>query len=144
MTDTRGIEVRAGLTIPEDELTESFQTSGGPGGQHANRSATGVALTWDYAQSAVLSDEQKAQLAANLGSRGEGGTLRVVADKSRSQWRNRSLARSRTAELVKEALKPPPKPRRPTKPSRAAQRRRFEEKKRRSEKKRLRGRPDDS
>ena len=142
MADPNGIEVSSRLTIPESELTETFQTSGGPGGQHANRSATGVALSWPYAASDVITPAQKTRLATNLGSRGEGGSLRVVADKSRSQWRNRSLARSRMAELVAAALRPAPAPRRRTKPSRASQQRRIDAKKRRGRTKRLRGRPD--
>ncbi|NND03777.1 MAG: aminoacyl-tRNA hydrolase [Acidimicrobiia bacterium] len=142
MADPNGITVSSQLTIPEDELTETFQTSGGPGGQHANRSATGVSLSWIYADSAVISGADKHRLAVNLGSRGDGGAIRVVADKSRSQWRNRSIARTRMAELVAEAIKPPPKPRRSTKPSRASQQRRIDAKKRRARTKKLRGRPD--
>ncbi len=142
MAEPNGIEVTAHLTIPENELTETFQTSGGPGGQHANRSATGVAMSWVYSESSVLSDADKQRIAANLGARAEGGAIRVVADKSRSQWRNRSLARVRLAELVAGALKPPPKVRRRTKPSKASQQRRLDEKKQRGQTKRLRNRPD--
>lgn len=134
------LKVSERLTIPAEELTETFQTSGGPGGQHANRSATGVALSWHYAASNALNDGEKARLSAALGARGEGGALRVVADKSRSQWRNRNLARSRLADLVTTSLKPP-KPRRATKPSRSAKKRRVDEKKRRSQTKSLRQKP---
>jgi len=142
MAESSGVEVTPRLTIPEDELTETFQTSGGPGGQHANRSSTGVALSWIYAESSVLTESEKTRLAAGLGSRGDNGAVRVVADKSRSQWRNRSLARARLAELVAEALKRPPARRRRTKPSRSAQQRRIDEKKKRAQTKRLRGRPE--
>jgi len=67
----------------------------------------------------------------------------VVVDESRSQFRNRQIARRRLADLLAEAAKPPAQPRRATKPSRSARRRRMEEKKRRGDVKRLRGRPDD-
>jgi len=137
----RGITVNENVTIPEEELTETFQTSGGPGGQHANRSATGVALAWNWEASQAIDDAAKARLATALGSRGSGGALRVVADKSRSQWRNRSLARSRLADLVATSLRPP-KTRRPTKPTRASKKRRTDAKKQRSTTKALRKPPD--
>jgi len=138
---TGDLRVTSQLTIPADELQLSFQTSGGPGGQHANRSATGVTLIWPYASSSVLSDSQRSRLTTGLGPRGEGGAVRVVADKSRSQWRNRSLARTRLAELVRAALVQQT-PRRPTKPSRAARTRRMDGKRRRGETKTLRRRPE--
>lgn len=135
-----GIKVSDRLTIPEDELTETFQASGGPGGQHANRSSTGVALSWNFAASTAIDESSKARLVTGLGARGAGGAIRVVADKSRSQWRNRSIARSRLADLVAAALKPP-KTRRPTKPSKASKRRRADKKKQRSATKALRKPP---
>lgn len=129
------------LTIPESELEVSFQTSGGPGGQHANRSATGVALVWHYGASEALAASEKARLTEGLGSRGRGGSIRVVADNSRSQWRNRSQARAQLAELLRAALVVRT-PRKPTKPSRTARRRRLEAKRRRGDAKRLRRRPE--
>ena len=135
------LRIDSRLTIPEGELQVSFQTSGGPGGQHANRSATGVTLVWDYENSSALDERRRNLLRARLGGRGAGGSIRVIADKSRSQWRNRSLARSRLAELVAAALAPP-KPRRLTKPSRGAKQRRVEQKRRRSITKALCRRPE--
>lgn len=135
------LPVTATLTIPEAELAVSFQTSGGPGGQHANRSATGVALVWDYTASQAIGEPERELLRAKLGSRGRGGTIRVVADHSRSQWRNRSRARAQLAEIVRSALVVLP-PRRPTKPSRSVHRRRLEAKRRRGDAKKLRRRPD--
>ena len=135
------LRVNSQVVIPATELEMTFHTSGGPGGQHANRSATGVALIWRFAESAVLSEQQRDRLSHRLAGRAEGGTIRVVADRSRSQWRNRSLARSRLADLVAESLRPAT-PRRPTRPSRAAKERRLAAKSRKSEKKALRRRPD--
>ena len=138
---TGDLQVSPSLVIPADELEVSFHTTGGPGGQHANRSATGVALVWNYRASAALDETQRELLAGNLGHRARGGTLRVVADNSRSQWRNRSRARAQLAELVRSGLARPPT-RRATKPSRSARRRRLSNKRHRSETKRLRRRPD--
>lgn len=138
---TGDLRVSPTVVIPANELEVSFHTTGGPGGQHANRSATGVTLVWDYEASTVLDDSQRALLASQLGNRARGGTLRVVADNSRSQWRNRSRARAQLAELVRTGLARPPA-RRATKPSRSARRRRLSNKRHRSETKRLRRRPD--
>ena len=135
------LRVSPTLVIPANELEISFHTTGGPGGQHANRSATGVALVWVYESSAVLDDSQRALLRSRLGNRARGGALRVVANNSRSQWRNRSRARAQLAELVRSGLTRPPS-RQATKPSRAARRRRLSSKRRRGETKRLRRRPE--
>ena len=141
-TDATGdLRVTPTLVIPADELDVSFHTTGGPGGQHANRSATGVALVWDYAASSVLDETQRDRITAQLGSRARGGKLRVTADTSRSQWRNRSRARAQLAELVRSGLSRPPN-RQATKPSRSARRRRVADKRHRSETKRLRRRPE--
>ena len=76
------------------------------------------------------------------GPRLRNGVLTVSSDESRSQWRNRQLARRQLAEMVAEGLRPAPPPRRSTKPSRAAKRRRLESKRARSRIKQLRRRPD--
>ena len=135
------LRVSPTLVIPANELEVSFHTTGGPGGQHANRSATGVALVWVYETSSVLDQSQRALLASQLGTRARGGTIRVVADNSRSQWRNRSRARAQLAELVRSGLSRPPG-RQATKPSQAARLRRLSNKRRRGETKRFRRRPD--
>lgn len=129
------------LTIPGTELAESFSTSGGPGGQHANRAATRVTLTWDVGSSSIDPD-LRLRIERGLGTALDAGRIHVTVGESRSQWRNRQLARSRLAELVGAALRPPAPPRRPTRPSRRQRRNRLAEKRRRSETKRLRRRPD--
>jgi ribosome-associated protein len=123
------------LVIPAAELDWRYDTPGGPGGQHANRAATRVELTWDLSASAVA----PARLVQKLGP-----TVVVTASDSRSQARNRDLALERLRTLVGEAMKPE-RPRRKTKPTRASKERRVESKRRRSEVKRNRGRvrPDD-
>ncbi|HSG79419.1 MAG TPA: alternative ribosome rescue aminoacyl-tRNA hydrolase ArfB [Acidimicrobiia bacterium] len=129
------------ITIPPAELEWRFDTSGGPGGQHANRSATRVELSWDLAKSPSIDDGVRSRLLKRLGHRAADGVVRVASAESRSQWRNRAIARSRLAGLLADALAPPPAPRKSTKPSRAAKRRRLEAKRRRGETKRLRRSP---
>ncbi|NNC75026.1 MAG: aminoacyl-tRNA hydrolase [Acidimicrobiia bacterium] len=126
------------FAIPEDELRWRFTTSGGPGGQHANRSATAVEVYWEPATSHSLTDEQRTTVVAAVGDEISAGSA-----ESRSQWRNRQLARRRLIEKVQEALAPPPPPRKKTRPSRSSQRKRVERKRRHSEKKQLRRRPKD-
>lgn len=129
------------FTIPGSELRWEFGTSGGPGGQHANKASTRADLSWAIEDSSALPADVKRRVADQLSNRIAHGVLTVGADDSRSQWRNRSIARKRMSELISDAARPP-KTRRPTKPSRSAKRRRLEAKRRRSEKKRLRRRID--
>lgn len=129
------IEVNSWLTIPDDELEFKFTTSRGPGGQHANRSSTRVQLSWNIADSLVLSDSARAKLIAKLGP-----VVRADVDDHRSQTRNREAATDRLADKVRGALVQQRK-RRATKPSRASQRRRVESKRRKSQTKALRKKP---
>ena len=131
------------LIIPAAELREQVSTSGGPGGQHANKTSTRVSLRWNVTASVVLTDAQRALLLEQLASRlTRDGDLLVHADDTRSQADNRALARQRLAVIIAAALHRP-KPRRPTRPTRASQRRRAESKKRRGAVKRGRGRVQD-
>jgi ribosome-associated protein len=129
------LQVTPGCAIPLDELTERFGPSGGPGGQHANRSNTRVELRFDVAGSASLTDAQRARLLDKLGPE-----VRVVADDERSQARNRALAQQRLAAALAAALHVP-RPRRATRPSRAARQRRLDAKRAQSERKRDRRPP---
>ena len=125
----------AGHQIPASAIEETFTTPGGPGGQHANRNETAVNLRFDVAASA-LPGQMKDRLVASLGP-----VVEVVASDSRSQWRNRAIARQRLVARLEEALIEDP-PRKPTKPSRAARRQRLDDKRAQSEKKQLRKRPE--
>lgn len=127
-----------GHTIPDAELTWRFSRSSGPGGQHVNTTDTRVQLTFDLAGSDAFPDELKQRMLARLG-----GQVVVVASEHRSQLRNRGAAEDRLAEVLEEAMKPPPPRRVPTKPSKGSQQRRIRQKKKRGETKRLRGRPED-
>lgn len=124
------------FTIPGAELEETFTTSGGPGGQHANRSSTAVQLRFDVAASPSLPEPEKARILEV-----EGPVITVTASESRSQWRNRAMARRRLVARLEEALRPP-RPRRPTRPTGASRRARLESKRQQAEKKRLRRRPE--
>ncbi|MGF1618957.1 MAG: alternative ribosome rescue aminoacyl-tRNA hydrolase ArfB [Acidimicrobiia bacterium] len=122
--------------IPESELEERFDTSGGPGGQHANKNETAVRLRVDLRASS-LPNSVTERLIAKLGD----AVVEVNAADSRSQWRNRALARQRLAEVLEEANKPRARRWR-TKPTRASRTRRLDEKRRRSEIKKNRRSPD--
>jgi ribosome-associated protein len=123
------------LTIPLAEIELRVSRSSGPGGQHANVTASRVQASFDVAGSPSLSDAQRTRLLARLGPRPT-----AVAQDTRSQTRNRELALQRLRERLAGALLRRP-PRRPTKPSRAARERRLGGKRRRSEAKRARRRP---
>ena len=127
--------VNRAVRIPRRKLEVSFSASGGPGGQHANRSNTRVELRWDVAASGAVSAAQQQRIMERLGNE-----VRVVADDERSQRRNRSLAEQRLAERVRLALHVE-RPRTATKPTRASKRRRAEAKQARSQVKRGRRKP---
>jgi ribosome-associated protein len=129
------IEINQSLVIPDAELDWKFTTSGGPGGQHANRSSTRVQLSWSIVDSAVLSASLRNRLQSKLGD-----VVRADVDDHRSQLRNKDIAAERIADKVKAALVQQRK-RRPTKPSKGSQRRRLEGKKRDSKTKKLRKKP---
>lgn len=136
MNSTNGVHFGR-WNIPEHLLEETFDTSGGPGGQHANRSNTAVTLRIDL-EEAPLPDEVRARIIERIGD----SIVTVTASESRSQWRNRSVARRRMSEILERASKPP-RSRKRTKPTRASKRKRLDEKRRRSEVKRQRKSPRD-
>lgn len=127
--------VDRGCAIGLDEIEWRFSPSGGPGGQHANRSNTRAEAIFDVAASPSLSDTQRARLLESVGE-----TVRVVADDERSQARNRALALDRLRERLAAGLYRPPV-RRPKKPSVASEQRRLDAKHRRAETKRSRAKP---
>lgn len=122
--------------IDGEDLEERFETSGGPGGQHANRSATAVILRFDV-EASSLPDEAKDLITARLGP-----VVQVTATDSRSQAKNRRIARERMAATLSGALVVRRK-RKKTKPTRASKEKRRRDKQARSETKRHRRRPAD-
>ena len=127
--------VTRSVRVPRSELQVSFTPSGGPGGQHANRSNTRVELRLDVAASTAFSEAQRDRVVERLGSE-----VRVVVDDERSQIRNRALAEERLVARLQSALHVD-RPRRKTRPTRSSQRKRMDAKSRRGEVKRQRRRP---
>lgn len=125
--------------IPAAELDWTFGPSGGPGGQHANRSNTRAELRYDLGRSSVFESDLQQTMLGQIDH--ADGVVVVVVGESRSQWRNRQLARRRLAERLLESMRSTAE-RIPTKPSRASRRRRLDEKRRHAEKKARRRRPD--
>ncbi|MGH2729253.1 MAG: alternative ribosome rescue aminoacyl-tRNA hydrolase ArfB [Actinomycetota bacterium] len=137
------VRVNRSLVIPEDEIEMRFSTSGGPGGQHANKAATRVELTWNVAASRALGPRQRARIEDRLRTRiDSSGALRLTSNKYRSQWRNREDVLERLGDLVADALRPVKK-RVGTKPTQASKERRLLDKRRRSAIKRGRKLRDD-
>lgn len=137
---TRGLNWRVGRWISWTEIEISQQTRGGPGGQHANRSATAIDLRWTPSASHAFSPDELEQLAARIAHRIDGhGKIRILASEERSATRNRDIALQRLAELIREALKPR-RSRRATQPTRNSQEKRLVDKKNRSRRKQERGR----
>jgi ribosome-associated protein len=129
------LRVTRSCVIPLSELEWRFTASGGPGGQHANRSNTKAEVRFDVVASPSLLDVHRDRLLERLGP-----VVRVVADDERSQLRNRDLALERLRARLADALRVE-RTRRPTAPTRASTQRRLEQKKRRSDIKRGRRPP---
>ena len=136
MSEVEGVlQITRSCAIPLTELEWRFTPSGGPGGQHANRSNTRAEVRFDVVASTSLLDVHRERLLERIGP-----VVRVVADDERSQLRNRDLALERLRSRLAEALRVQ-RTRRPTAPTRASTQRRLEQKKRRAEVKRGRRGP---
>ena len=130
------LPIRPGLALPLSEIELRTSRSSGPGGQHANVTASRVEASFIVAESGTLSAEQRARISSKLGPR-----VTASAQDTRSQHRNRELALERLAARLAHALEVR-RPRTRTRPTRASQKRRVESKKRRGEIKQARRRPD--
>ena len=133
---TSSLPIRAGLEIPLAEIELRASRSSGPGGQHANVTASRIEASFDVAASTALSDAQKSRILQRCGPR-----VTAVAQDARSQARNRALALERLAERLARALEVQ-RPRTATRPTKASRRRRVDAKKRRGDIKRDRRKPD--
>jgi ribosome-associated protein len=133
------LQITSSLVVPDAELSWRFSRSSGPGGQSVNTTDSRAELTVDLAR--VLPDHLLARASARLGTT----TVTVAASEHRSQLQNREAAAQRMAQLIREAVAPPPAPRRATKPTRGSKERRLQVKRQRSDLKRSRRqRGDDS
>jgi ribosome-associated protein len=121
--------------LPLSEVVVRASRPSGPGGQHANVTASRIEAVFDVSASSALTDEQKRRMIARLGPR-----VTAVAQEARSQARNRELALERLRRRLTAALAVQ-RPRRATRPTQAAVRRRLENKRRQAERKRARRPP---
>jgi ribosome-associated protein len=129
------LHVHRGLALPLSEISWRATTSGGPGGQHANRTLSRVEVHFDVEASATLGPRQRARLLERYGP-----VVRASASESRSQSRNRERALARLATKLDEGLRVQPT-RTPTRPTKGSQARRMDSKRRRGDTKRRRRAP---
>lgn len=141
MTSETDLQITASVVIPLAELHFQFSRSGGPGGQHVNRTASQVELTFDVGTSPSLSEVQRARLLRQLRSYIDThGILHLTSQTTRSQHRNRAEVIERFITLLQRGLYVP-KRRIPTRTPAAVVERRLEAKQRTSTIKRIRQRP---
>ena len=132
------IPVTAQINLDEREIVEEFVRASGPGGQNVNKLSTAVQLRFDVRHSPSLPGDVRARLERLAGSRlTRDGVLVIIAQRHRTQARNRQDALDRLLDLIRRAAVAPIK-RRPTRPTRASRERRIEGKKRRAGIKHLR------
>jgi ribosome-associated protein len=129
------LRVNRDLEIPLDEIELRASRSSGPGGQHANVTASRIEAIFDVRASRTLSDAQRTRLLARFGPR-----VTAVAQDARSQARNRELALERLRERLARGLHTP-RARHATRPTRASKERRLESKRKLAQRKRDRRRP---
>ncbi|HUD89416.1 MAG TPA: alternative ribosome rescue aminoacyl-tRNA hydrolase ArfB [Xanthobacteraceae bacterium] len=126
------IRVTATIALDEREIEEKFVRSSGPGGQNVNKLSTAVQLRFDVRHSPSLRDDVRARLERLAGSRlTRDGVLVIIAQRHRTQARNRQDALDRLIDLIRHAAIAPIK-RRPTRPTAGSRERRIEGKKRRA------------
>jgi ribosome-associated protein len=132
------LRINRELTLPLSEVVLRTSRSSGPGGQHANVTASRVEASFDVLASQALSEQQRTRVIARAGER-----VVAVAQDERSQTRNRELALKRLAERLARALAVPRK-RRPTRPTKASKERRLQAKRRDARRKQERRPPDEA
>ena len=138
------LEINDRISIEDWEMTEQFIRASGPGGQNVNKVSSAVELRFEAERSPNLPPAVKTRLRKLAGRRWtKEGAVVLQVDETRSQARNREIARERLAELIRKALEKP-KRRIPTRPTLGSKRRRLEGKKQRGEVKALRGKVDPS
>lgn len=135
MSGEDSLRIGPATRVPLAEIEVRAMRSSGPGGQHANVTASRIEASFDVTASATLSEAEKQRICARLGPR-----VRAIAQDTRSQARNRELALERLRERLEDALRPR-KRRRATRPTRGGRERRLEQKRRLGDRKRTRRKP---
>jgi ribosome-associated protein len=133
--------VSRSVQIPENEFEWQFARSGGPGGQHVNKTSTKALLRWDVTHSPSLPEGVRRRFLETYGTRvNQDGHLLLSSDQYRSQSRNIDDCLERLRTMLVAVLQPPRR-RRPTRPTRASKERRLTQKKQHGSKKKLRKKP---
>lgn len=136
------MDIAPNIHVEEHELNFSFARSGGPGGQHVNKTSSKVILHWKVGESPGVPDAVKARFLKQYRTRiNDEGELVIDSDESRSQHRNREIVLERLKEMLLAVAKPP-KRRIPTKPSKASKKKRREKREQHAKKKQLRKKVD--
>jgi ribosome-associated protein len=132
------LQVLPGLLIPEADLSWRFSRSSGPGGQSVNTTDSRAELSIDVAGCTAIPEHLRARALKRLAGRLVDGVLTVAASEQRSQLQNREAAAERMAQLLREAVSPPPPPRQATRPTKGSKERRLQVKRQRSDLKKSR------
>jgi ribosome-associated protein len=133
------VSITPRLSVSTHEFEFSYARSGGPGGQHVNKTSSKVLLRWNFERSGALTPAQRDRVRAKLGARAtEDGDILVTSELHREQSRNVDDAVQKFAAILQEALRVPKK-RRATRPTRGSQKRRMDSKRKRGDTKKQRG-----
>ena len=137
------LSIKNGISIPDNELEITASRSGGPGGQHVNKSDTRITVRWNIKKTVALNEKQKERVLENLQSRvTSDGDFIIHSSESRSQKQNKESALARLAKEIRKALYVPKK-RMKTRVPKSAKESRLREKTQRSKIKKLRGKNGD-
>lgn len=132
------LKINSRISIPSWEIIFTASRSSGPGGQHVNKTSSRITLHWSIRETSALTAIQKNRVLNNLSGRvTQEGVLQLHVEESRSQHRNKEIAKERLIVLLQGALKVS-KRRQATKPTKASKKRRVDDKKSRGALKNLR------